>query len=125
MTRWQSDGMTLIGGPDAELSDAQVAEFVRRGLDGLDLDGRSVCLVVPDATRSCPLPQLMREIHAALTGRVGSMTALVALGTHAAMTDEQLAAHLGRVVPGPAPWSTTSGGTRTPSSRSAPSLPAA
>jgi nickel-dependent lactate racemase len=92
--------MTMIGGPDVELGDAQVAAFVRESLDGLDLDGRSVCLVIPDATRSCPLPQLMREIHAALVGRVGSMTALVALGTHAAMTDEQLEAHVGASYPG-------------------------
>ncbi len=91
--------MTLIGGPDVELDDAQVAEFVRRSLDGLDLDGRSVCLVIPDATRSCPLPQLVRQIHAALTGRVSEMTALVALGTHAAMTDAQLEAHLGATYP--------------------------
>jgi nickel-dependent lactate racemase len=87
--------MTLIGGPDTELDDAQVAAFVRESLDRLDLDDKSVCLVIPDATRSCPLPQLVREIHAALAGRVSAMTALVALGTHAAMTDEQLALHLG------------------------------
>ena len=91
--------MTLIGTADTVLDDAQVAEFVRRSLDGLDLDGRSVCLVVPDATRSCPLPQLVHEIHAALAGRVSSMTAVVALGTHAAMTDEQLEAHLGATYP--------------------------
>ncbi|WP_051551371.1 lactate racemase domain-containing protein [Nocardioides sp. URHA0020] len=92
--------MTLIGGPDVELDDAQVAAFVRASLDGLDLDGRSVCLVIPDATRSCPLPRLVREIHAALVDRVSSMTALVALGTHAALSEEQLDVHVGGPHPG-------------------------
>ena len=48
-----------------------------------DLDGRSVCVLVPDGTRTCPLPLLLRAVHAALHGRVTRMTVLVALGTHA------------------------------------------
>src|SRR5881397_1238663 len=91
--------MTLIGGPDTELDDAQADAFLRESLAGLDVDGRSVCLVIPDATRSCPLPHLMREIHGALRGRVGSMSAVVALGTHAAMNAEQLEDHVGGAYP--------------------------
>ncbi|WP_235547677.1 MULTISPECIES: lactate racemase domain-containing protein [unclassified Nocardioides] len=92
--------MTVIGGPGVELDDEEVAAFVRRELEGLDVDGKRVCLVVPDATRSCPLPLLVRELHAALVDRVAGLTAVVALGTHAAMTDEQLDAHLGAPYPG-------------------------
>ncbi|MFC6344043.1 lactate racemase domain-containing protein, partial [Nocardioides hankookensis] len=47
-----------------------------------------------------PLPLLVRELHAALAGRASAMTALVALGTHAAMTDDQLEAHVGAAYPG-------------------------
>jgi lactate racemase len=50
---------------------------------------------LPDGTRSCPLPLLFGAVHDALHGRVSAMTALVALGTHAAMPDEQLADWLG------------------------------
>ncbi len=84
-----------LGGPDAVLTDDQVTEFVARQLAGADLDGRSVCLVVPDGTRSCPLPLLLSAVHGALAGRVSRLTALIALGTHAAMGDTELAAHLG------------------------------
>ena len=52
-----------IGGPDEVLSDDQVRAFVRDQLADADLDGRSVCVIVPDATRSCPLPLLL-ELHA-------------------------------------------------------------
>lgn len=84
-----------IGGPDEELSAEQLRAFVAGQLARLDLDGRSVCLVVPDATRSCPLPLLISVLHAELCGRARRITVLVALGTHAAMSEERLASWLG------------------------------
>jgi nickel-dependent lactate racemase len=86
---------TRLGGADRLLSPAEVTAFVLDSLAGVDVGGRSVCVLVPDATRTCPLPLLMRAVHTALHGRVSRLTVLVALGTHAAMTDEALAAHLG------------------------------
>ena len=68
---------------------------MREQLDATDLDGRSVCLVVPDATRSCPLPLLVGAVHSALAGRVTRLTALVALGTHAPLSPDATARHLG------------------------------
>ena len=59
-------------------------------------------MLVPDGTRSCPLPLLLSAVHGALHGRVSRLTVLVALGTHAAMSEEALAAHLG--YPAGAAW---------------------
>ena len=84
-----------IGGPHIVLTEEQIRTFVRDQLAGVSLEGRSVCVIVPDGTRSCPLPLLMSEIHSVLHGRVRRLTVLVALGTHAAMSEEALAAHLG------------------------------
>jgi nickel-dependent lactate racemase len=86
---------TTIGGPGAVLGDEHLAAFVRDRLGAEDLDGRSVCVVIPDGTRSCPLPVLLSAVHRALAGRASRLTALVALGTHAAMSQAQLATHLG------------------------------
>lgn len=85
----------MIGGVDQVLTDDEVMSFVGDSLAGAGLDGRSVCVIVPDATRSCPLPLLMKAVHQALDGRVSKLTTLVALGTHAEMTPEQLRDHLG------------------------------
>jgi nickel-dependent lactate racemase len=85
----------LLGGPGATLDDTAVRDYVLRTLAAEDLDGRSVCLIVPDGTRSCPLPMLLSAVHEALHGRASEVTVLVALGTHAPMTDDQLRAHLG------------------------------
>jgi nickel-dependent lactate racemase len=93
-------GAEVIGGADGTLDDATVREFVLRSLRGAGLDGRSVCVIIPDATRSCPLPLLLGAVHEALAGRAANVTVLVALGTHAAMTAEHLAAHTGGPYPG-------------------------
>ena len=84
-----------IGGPDEVLREDQVRAFVRDQLAEVDVDGRSVCVIVPDGTRSCPLPLLMESVHGALHGRASRVTVLVALGTHAPMGGPQLAHHLG------------------------------
>ncbi len=88
-------GATLIGGPEVVLTATQIREFVASCLAAEDLDGKSVCVIVPDGTRSCPLPLLLRAVHDALFGRAVDITVLVALGTHAAMDEAHLARHLG------------------------------
>jgi nickel-dependent lactate racemase len=89
-----------IGGPGEVLDESRVRAFVREQLDAVDLDARSVCVVVPDGTRSCPLPMLMSAVHEAVAGRASRVTVLVALGTHAAMTEAQLGVHLGYAIDG-------------------------
>lgn len=84
-----------IGGPADVLTDEQVRAFVAEQLSAVDVSGRSVCILVPDGTRSCPLPLLLEAAHAALYGRASRITVLVALGTHAAMGEADLARHLG------------------------------
>jgi nickel-dependent lactate racemase len=84
-----------IGGPDEVLTDEQIRTFIQEKLHGAPLEGRSVCVLVPDGTRSCPLPLLLSAVHAALHGRVSRLTVLVALGTHGDMSPPLLAAHLG------------------------------
>lgn len=84
-----------VGGADRLLTEHEVAAFVAEQLAGIDADGRSVCVLVPDGTRTCPLPLLIGAVHRALHGRASRLTVLIALGTHGAMSDGALAAHLG------------------------------
>src|SRR5574340_572315 len=89
-----------IGGPGETLTEPQIDAFVREQFDVVDLDGRSLCVLVPDGTRSCPLPLLLNAVHQAVHGRVTRLTVLIALGTHSGMTEAALAAHLGYPVGG-------------------------
>ena len=84
-----------IGGPDDTLTEQQIRAFVHDQLARAELDGRSVCVLVPDGTRTCPLPLLLSAVHGALHGRVSRVTVLIALGTHARMAEPALATHLG------------------------------
>jgi lactate racemase len=85
----------LIGGIGQHLEPDQITAFVQSALASADLDDKRVCLVVPDRTRTCPLPLIMRAFREALTGRAKEVTVLIALGTHQGHSEEQLAQHLG------------------------------
>ena len=57
-----------LGGPGQILSVDAVASFVRDRMAALDLQGRSLCVVIPDGTRNCPLPLLLRALGATPPG---------------------------------------------------------
>lgn len=75
-------GCRTIGGAGCTVGDEELEAFLSEQLDGLDVDGRSVALVIPDDTRSCPLPRLLRIVHRGLVDRVRELVCVIALGTH-------------------------------------------
>lgn len=82
--------MRGAGNPDRLLSDDEVARIVSETLDEQHLRGKRVLVIVPDGTRTAPIPKMFREIHHALSGRVAGLNFLVALGTHRPMSREHL-----------------------------------
>ncbi|CAI9407742.1 lactate racemase domain-containing protein [Aestuariimicrobium sp. T2.26MG-19.2B] len=80
----------LIGGPHQHVADEELEEFVARKLGEVDLDGKKVVLVVPDGTRSMPLPEVATILHRHLIDRVASLTAVIALGTHSYMEPDEI-----------------------------------
>src|SRR5215216_2674041 len=89
------DRAAVIGGVGEHLTPDQVHSFVREQLAAADLDGKRVCLVVPDGTRTCPLPLLMGAAYEVLHERAAAVTVVIALGTHQGMEEDHLARHLG------------------------------
>jgi nickel-dependent lactate racemase len=85
----------LVAAPGATLADATLADFIVGGLSRAGLEGSTVLLVVPDATRTMPLPLVLRAVHAALNGRVRRLSVVVALGTHRPLREDELDVHLG------------------------------
>ena len=80
------------------LSPAALGAVVRDGLERLPLDGKRVLVVIPDGTRTMPVPAVFDLLEQALGPRTSALDVLVALGTHSPMSDEQLTRHLGRPV---------------------------
>jgi nickel-dependent lactate racemase len=80
------------------LAPDEIAGLVRDGLGRLPLDGRRVLVLIPDGTRTMPMPMMFEALERELAPRVAALDFLVALGTHTAMTDAQLSTHVGRPV---------------------------
>jgi nickel-dependent lactate racemase len=76
------------------LDSSRVAEIVSRALPVSDLRGRKILLIVPDATRTCPLGMVFKEVHRHLHGEVAALDVMIALGTHAPMSEEAICARL-------------------------------
>jgi nickel-dependent lactate racemase len=92
--------VTGPGNPDRNLTGAAVRSIAREGLDALALDGKRVLVVIPDGTRSMPMPMMFDLLAEFVGPRAAALDYLVALGTHQPMTDEALGKLIGRAVHG-------------------------
>ncbi len=75
---------------DADLADVVRAAFTERGAAG-----KKVLCVIPDSTRSMPMPAMFRALHETLSGVAAQFDILIALGTHQPMPDEAINKLLG------------------------------
>ncbi len=80
------------------LTEHQVRSAAAQGLASLAVDGLRVLVLIPDGTRTMPMPLMFGILEQYLAPRVKALDFLVALGTHAPMNDAELSRHLGRVV---------------------------
>ena len=87
-----------LGFTDRYLKDEEVRTIVHESLDTMQLDGKRVLVIIPDGTRSMPMPLMFLLFHEFLDRRVQALDYLVALGTHQPMTDSQLGKLIGQNV---------------------------
>ena len=86
------------GRTDGYLTAEEVSALARDGLAALPVDGSRLLVIIPDGTRTMPMPRLFTLLEEELGGRVAALDYLVALGTHTPMSDEQLSALVGQPV---------------------------
>jgi nickel-dependent lactate racemase len=86
------------GYKDRTLTNDETHTIMRESLDSLHLDGKRVLIIIPDGTRSMPMPMMFNLFEAFLGNRVRALDYLVALGTHPPMSDAQLSKLVGREV---------------------------
>jgi nickel-dependent lactate racemase len=92
--------VTGQGAADRYLSEHDIRRIASEAFAAVLLDGRRVLVIIPDGTRTMPMPLMFDVFEDLLGPRVSALDYLVALGTHQPMTDEQLSKLLGRVVVG-------------------------
>jgi nickel-dependent lactate racemase len=91
-------GAIGAGFADRYLADSEVRDIVRDGLAALRPDGKRFLFIIPDGTRTMPMPRMFALVREALAGRAAAVDYLIALGTHQPMDDAALSAHLGVAV---------------------------
>ncbi len=69
--------------------------FVRECFEKKPIDGKRVLCIVPDSTRSMPMPAMFRALVAAAKDRATKLDFLIALGTHPPMPDAAIEKHFG------------------------------
>jgi nickel-dependent lactate racemase len=79
--------VTGHGSTEATLNDGEVAAILEQALGPLGLAGKRVLVIIPDGTRTAPIPLMYRLLQAQLAHRVAQIDYLIALGTHKPMDD--------------------------------------
>jgi nickel-dependent lactate racemase len=72
------------------LSENTVRELMGQALSDLGLENKRVLIIIPDHTRTAPIPLFFRLFHEFLGEQVAALDYLVALGTHQPMREEAL-----------------------------------
>jgi nickel-dependent lactate racemase len=72
------------------LTESEVRDILASGLERAVRDDERVLVIIPDGTRTAPIPLLFRLFHELLGERTAALDFLVALGTHPPMSEEAL-----------------------------------
>ena len=88
------------GIPNTYLGADDVRQIISQACDAesKQLDGKRVIVLIPDGTRTMPMPLMFAQFQQILRPRVKALDFLVALGTHTPMTDPQLTKLVGAPV---------------------------
>ncbi len=81
--------------PGRAIVSAELSHFIKSSLSGFGERSEHVLVVIPDDTRTIPMPDVYAAICSELVPRVKRLTFLIALGTHPQMTLAELDQHLG------------------------------
>ena len=83
------------GSPEREFHTDDVRDLLHRTFSDIRLEGQRVLVIIPDRTRTAPIPLFVRLLHEALGERVSHLDYLIGLGTHRPLDAEDVAALMG------------------------------
>lgn len=89
-----SSPIARVGAYGSYLRNEQVLEVIREACPASEYRGQRVLLIVPDATRTCPLGVLFKGIFAQIGTGAAAFDVMIALGTHQPMNEEAICRRL-------------------------------
>lgn len=78
------------GYTDRFLTETEVRALLAEALAQVDLAGKRVLILIPDGTRTAPIPLMFRLFYEQVGDQVAALDYLIALGTHQAMNEEAI-----------------------------------
>ena len=78
------------GHKEGVLPDTEVQDLCRQALEGLNLKGKRVLVLIPDSTRTAPVGLMFRTLVGLTARRAAKIDFMIALGTHMAMSQEKI-----------------------------------
>ena len=83
------------GGTKSTLSEKQVRNIMAQSLSTMDLSGHRVLILIPDRTRTAPIPMFFKLFYELLGEQVAKLDYLIALGTHQPLDEKGISALVG------------------------------
>ena len=90
------DFQTVTAKKSAVLSPDEARQIVAQAAATLNLTGKRVLTIIPDGTRTMPMPLMFKLLQEEIGARAAACDYLVALGTHPQMSEAQLNRLMGR-----------------------------
>jgi nickel-dependent lactate racemase len=78
------------GSPNTILLEEDVKAIIAAGTPVKMFADKRVLVLTPDATRTCPLPMMIRAIQALLGTKAAKLDFMVALGTHTPLSEKEI-----------------------------------
>jgi len=86
--------LSSIAAEGVSVSADEVRSLVAQACPAKDYKGKRVIVIVPDATRTCPLGMVFKALHEQIGGATASLDIMIALGTHQPMSEEAICERL-------------------------------
>ena len=92
INRWRQLMTHLVGNGyiDETLSETEARALIQEAFASHKFGGKRVLVIIPDSTRSAPIPLIFKLLYEQLGEQVSRLDYLIALGTHRAMSEDAI-----------------------------------
>ncbi|MFI5273002.1 MAG: lactate racemase domain-containing protein [Ktedonobacterales bacterium] len=87
-----------VGSPSTTLTAEDIQQQLALASEALGIDGKRLLVIIPDSTRTAPIPLLFRLMCETFGARAEALDFLIALGTHPPMSEAAIARLVGATV---------------------------
>ena len=77
-----------LASPNVPLQPDEARGLLASAINSFPLNGKRILVIIPDSTRSAPIPLIFKSLNELLNHRAAQLDYLIALGTHPIMMEE-------------------------------------